>query len=308
MNELVDSIAFGVVLPTLDPFRRGTVPLLPAARLAEGLGFDSAWVGDHLTFHAPILESMCALAAAAAVTDRIRLGFGVMLLGLRNPVWAAKQVGTLAALAPGRVLLGVGVGGEHAPEFEAAGVALNERGKRVDESLEIVTTLLRGRPVDHAGPLLPTRAPVLEPVPTAAVPLVVGGRSEAALARAGRWADAWLAIWVDGPRLTRACGELADRAAAHGRPTPKTLVMVFIHVCSDAAAGREEAAAFVEGQYGVPFAQIERWCMIGDEDDVVGCLVEIHDAGAAGFICLPAARDPLGQYERLALVRDRVPR
>src|SRR3954469_25437422 len=106
---------WGVLLPTFDPLRTGRQPSPgEAARLAEDLGFDAVWVGDHLACPAPVLDAPTCLAAAAAVTNRIALGLSVMLLGLRRPAWAAKQLATIDALSGGRLRLGVGVGGEFA--------------------------------------------------------------------------------------------------------------------------------------------------------------------------------------------------
>lgn len=110
-GDLSGSLAgFGLMLPTFDPYRQGSWRLIEAAARAEELGFDSGWAGDHLQYHAPALEPYGALAAVAARTRSLRLGFGVMLLALRSPVWVAKQLATLDALAPGRVVLGVGAG------------------------------------------------------------------------------------------------------------------------------------------------------------------------------------------------------
>ncbi|HXO07796.1 MAG TPA: LLM class flavin-dependent oxidoreductase, partial [Solirubrobacteraceae bacterium] len=100
----------GVLLPSFDPFRTGDRrPVVAAARLAEDLGFDGVWVGDHLACPAPGLDATTCLAAAAAVTERVTLGFSVMLVGLRSAAWTAKQLIALDALASGRLLLGVGV-------------------------------------------------------------------------------------------------------------------------------------------------------------------------------------------------------
>ncbi|HEY2241960.1 MAG TPA: LLM class flavin-dependent oxidoreductase, partial [Streptosporangiaceae bacterium] len=90
----------------------GDVPA--AARQAEELGFESAWVVDQLVAGTgvPVLDSLTALAGAAAVTSRIRLGVGVLIVPLRPVAWAAKQVATLQYLSGGRVLLGIGAGGD----------------------------------------------------------------------------------------------------------------------------------------------------------------------------------------------------
>ena len=300
---------FGVMIPTFDPFRTGSPPLLEAAALAEELGFDSGWVGDHLSFHPPVLDALGALSGAAGRTHRIALGTGVLLLPLRHPVWTAKQLSTVDALAPGRLLLGVGVGGENPQEWEAAGVPVGQRGARLDESLEIVTALLRGEAVDHPGPLLPTRSPVLEPVPATPPPIVVGGRSDAALRRAARVGDAWMGVWMSARRAGEVGERLGELAAEAGRPVPARLMMLFVHVADGAdgaggeAAARDEAAAFVRGQYGLPFDALQRWALIGGEQQVADGLNALADAGVAGVILVPAARDPLEQYRRLAALR-----
>src|ERR1700753_3158307 len=86
----------GVLLPTFDAVGSGKpLPVVPAAPRGEELGFGAAWVGDHLACPAPGLDAPSCLAAAAAVTDQIRLGLSVMLLGLRAPAWSAKIPVTL---------------------------------------------------------------------------------------------------------------------------------------------------------------------------------------------------------------------
>ncbi|GEM_PF-15170 len=294
---------WGVMLPSFDPFLQGTPPLLEGARLAEDLGFDSGWVGDHLSFHPPILEATCALSAVAAVTQRLRLGFGVLLLAMRNQAYAASQIGTVHALAPGRVILGAGVGGENPAEFEAAGVPVRERGRRLDEALSILPDFLSGNPVDHPGPLAPIRSPRIAPVPGYMLPLVVGGRSARALVRSARYADGWLAVWLGPQRLAEQQAFLAEQAALLGRPTPVTIMLVFVNVNADRSRGRAEAAALVDGQYKMPFEKIERWTALGGPSEVAAELATYCAQGVREFVLVPAAPDPLTQFERFAEVR-----
>ncbi|HVT66633.1 MAG TPA: LLM class flavin-dependent oxidoreductase, partial [Trebonia sp.] len=147
-------IKFGVLLPTFET-GDGAPPLVAGARRAEELGFDGVWAGDHLLSPAPVLDSLCALSAAAAVTGRVELGLSVLQLGLRPPAWAAKQLATVDALAPGRLRLGIGVGGEFPEEFTASGTDIRTRGARLDEIMSVLPALLRGEAVSHAGPLVP---------------------------------------------------------------------------------------------------------------------------------------------------------
>src|SRR5215472_9800100 len=157
--------------------RRGqTEParVIEAARRAEAAGFDGVYVGDHLLHPHPLLESVVTLAAVAASTGRISLGPCVMLLALRHPVVLAKQLGTLAAFAPGRLRVGVGVGGEYPAEFTAAGLRMAERGRRMESGLTEVRALL-ARGLEGSGAVLAPVAP--------AVPFLLAGWKEVSMRR-----------------------------------------------------------------------------------------------------------------------------
>src|SRR5439155_252033 len=137
-----------LALPAIDAFGHGT-PVIEVAQAAERAGLDHAWVPDHLVFHRPVLEATTALAVVAGATDRIRLGSAILNPTLRPVTWLAKHLATLEALAPGRLLLGVGLGGEYEPEFRAAGVDPRTRARRLDEALELLPRLMAGEAVRH---------------------------------------------------------------------------------------------------------------------------------------------------------------
>lgn len=296
---------WGVLLPS---FSAGDVhpPLVAAARRAEELGFDGVWAGDHLLCPAPVLDSLCALAAAAAVTERIELGVGVLQLGLRQPVWAAKQLATIDTLAPGRLRLGVGVGGEFPEEFTAAGADPRTRGARLDETMAVLPALLRGEPVSHAGPLVPVEvAPGLRPAVSKLPQIAIGGRSDAAVERAAAYGDQWLAMWTSPATLARRAARLAGLAADRGRTAPGITLLIAASVDDDAGTARANAAALVERQYRMPFATVDKWTAYGPAATVTSMLQEYIGAGVTEFVLMPAG-DVLTQYERLAAVRDTV--
>jgi probable F420-dependent oxidoreductase len=296
----------GVLLPSFDAMRTGAPPqIVQAARLAESLEFDAAWVGDHLACPAPGLDAPACLAAAAAVTERIGLGFSVMLLGLRQPAWAAKQLATIDALSGGRLRLGVGVGGEFPDEFAAAGVPVRQRGARLDESLSVLGDLLTGRPVDHQGKTLQLNVPALEPAMARPPRIYVGGRGEPALRRAARFGDVWLPMWLSPQRLAERSQRLAELAAELGRPAPGTALLVCVRI-DDAADARREAEAHLQGQYRMGLELVERWTLLGSIETVVEQLESYRSAGVQEFLLMPLGRDPLVQYERLAEVRSRL--
>jgi len=297
----------GVLLPSFDALRLGGPPqVVPAARLAERLGFDAVWVGDHLSCPAPGLDAPSCLAAAAAVTERVGIGFSVMLLGLRQPVWAAKQLITIDLLSGGRLLLGVGVGGEFPEEFAAAGVPVRQRGARLDDTLAVLGDLLTGMPVDQRGRVLHVTSPGLEPSLAARPPIYVGGRGEAALRRAARHGDVWLPMWLAPHRIAERRERLAELAAERGRPTPSTALLVGVRIDDDRSRGAAEAEAHIRGQYRMGLEAIARWTLIDDPAGAAEQLAAFVDVGVGEFLLMALGSDPLRQYERLAEVRARL--
>src|SRR5438552_5981742 len=129
--------AEGPWLPTIDELCR-------LVELVDRSGYDSLWVGDHISFALPILDPLLQLAQAAVASRRLQLGTGVYLLPLRHPTPVAKQVSTLDHLTEGRFIFGVGVGGEFPKEYEACGVPLGERGARLSESFTVLRKLWSG--------------------------------------------------------------------------------------------------------------------------------------------------------------------
>lgn len=295
--------ACGVLLPTFDPLRRGGPPrVVEAARLAERLGFDAVWAGDHLACPAPVLDAPTCLACAAAVTERVALGLSVLLLALRPPAWAAKQLATLDALSGGRLRVGVGVGGEFPEEFAAAGVPVSERGARLDDALAVLPDLLCGRAVRTPSLDVPPLAPAMAAPP----PILVGGRSDAALRRAARFGDAWLPMWVSPETLARRAERLAELAAARGRPRPALALLIGVHVDGDRARARREAAAHLQGLYRMGLEVVERWTALGDAEAVCEHLDAHVAVGVEEIVLMPLGGDPLRQLERLADVRARL--
>ena len=186
------------------------------ARRCETLGLDSLWTGDHVSFHNPLYESLTLLASYAGITSRIKLGSGVYLVALRQPTVVAKITSTLDALCGGRVIFGVGVGGENPKEFEACGVPHRERGARVTEGIDVIRTLWRDTPASFKGRFTQFEGVSIDPKPVQrpGPPIWVGGRSDAALARAGRQGDGWVSYVVQPERYAQSLGGELGRADA----------------------------------------------------------------------------------------------
>src|SRR5256885_13082926 len=150
--------ATGPWMPSIDEMRE-------LVELVDASGYDSLWCGDHISFPAAILDPLLQLAQAAVVSRRLKLGTNVYLLPLRHPVPVAKQVATLDHLSEGRLIFGVGVGGEFPKEFEACGVPLAGRGARLNAAIPLLRQLWSGEPGSYGGRRFGGLAPGLMPPP-----------------------------------------------------------------------------------------------------------------------------------------------
>ncbi len=291
-------VRLGLNLPTFDPLRVGGPPrFVQAAQAAERTGFDAVWVGDHLSSPAPVYEASVALAAVAAVTARVNLGFGVMLLGLRQPAWVAKQLVTLDALAPGRLLFGVGVGGEFPEEFSALGLEVGRRGRLLDDALTALPNWLCGR-----------STPALSPTISHMPPIWVGGRSDAALERAARVGDGWLATWTSPARLGERGEQLAALAQARARPRPALGLAISVLIDANEGRAREQAEDYIQAMYGIPFERVERYTPVGSLERVAERLRAYIDVGVTELVLTPLSPEPLAQVGRLAELRELISR
>lgn len=194
------------------------------ARAAEAAGFESVWTGEHVVLpdpqrppspaapDHPMLDPAVALAFLAAHTERLRLATGIIILPQRNPVVLAKELASVDVLSKGRLIFGLGAGYLR-PEFDAVGASFGDRGARTDEYIDVLRALwteakpaFEGRTVRFRGVDAHPR-PVQKPHP----PIVVGGTSRAAFARAAGRGNGWYGFLRD---LEAAQADLAGLAAA----------------------------------------------------------------------------------------------
>jgi len=160
--------------------------------LCESGGIDSVWQTDRLVSRQPILECMAVMAALAGRTRRLRFGMNVVSLALRDPVLLAKQCATIDVLSEGRLLPAFGIGSPLGPEWQALDIDTKTRGRRTDESLEIIARLWREDSVDFEGRHYRLRAASISPKPVQPdLPMWIGGSSEAAIRRTARYGTGW---------------------------------------------------------------------------------------------------------------------
>ena len=276
---------------TVDP---GDMPAI--AVRAEEQGFDLLACGEHVFFGSPSPNAFVALAAAAAVTTRLRLLSAVTLLPLYPAPLAAKMATTVDRVSKGRFELGVGVGGENPVEFEACGVPVRERGRRGDAALDAVVRLFTGESIEVPGADGGVERATLDPLPVQRPrpPVWVGGRSEASMRRAGRAGDVWMPYLCSPDRVARGLATAREEAERHGRdPADVTgAYLAWGAVDPDPALARSTALAGLAAVYGQDMDRIADACIPhGTPEQVTARLREYRDAGAEQVVFAPAVSD-----------------
>jgi len=291
---------FGVQLSLKPPAEQ-----FELVRRVEALGFESVWTGDHVSFHNPMYEALTLLATYIPITSRIRLGTAVYLLALRTPAIAAKITSTLDALSGGRLIFGVGVGGENPKEFEVVGVPHRERGARVTEGIDVVRTLWRDTPASFRGRFTQFEGVSLDPKPVQkpGPPIWIGGRSDAALTRAGRQGDGWVSYVVQAERYAQSVAKI--RAAAGGRSLDGFAFahLGFITVGRDWESAKAVWAQALTKRYAQDFEPLARkYGIIGTPEQCAEQIARFEAAGCNYMIANPIGdpKDERDQVERIA--------
>lgn len=181
---------FGFILPNiLSPVSHAQA-IRTTAQLAESVGFDSLWVSDHILMPAEHArygsgsEALMTLAYVAGITQRVALGISVLILPMRNPLIAAKQIASLRELAGREVIAGLGVGWCK-EEYDYLNADFHRRGALLDEYISILQTLWYDDTPAHSGTYRFDNA-LFAPRPPAPIPIWIGGTSDAAIQRAAR--------------------------------------------------------------------------------------------------------------------------
>ncbi len=276
-----------------------------AAAYADA-GLDHVFIADHISFHNGLgIDALTFLAAMSGIEPRLDLYAGVVLLALRHPMVAARQINQLALAAPGRVTIGVGVGGEDRHEFEVCGVDPRTRGRRTDSSLAVVRRLLAGDVVDHADEFFELDRAVIRPRLADLVPFVVGGRSDAALIRAGRFADGWLASWCSAQRFATGIARVEHEAGVVGRePDWQHGIQLWVGVGPTTEAATSHVAARMEGFYQVPFSAFAKYTPVGPPEAIAEFLAPYVAAGASTLNLTPCGESPEAETAAIASVRE----
>ncbi len=277
----------GIGLPNAIPGTGGQ-HLIEWARHADAGPFFSLGVLDRLAYDS--FDPLASLAAAAAVTSRVRLVTMIVIGPLRNTLLLAKAAASVDALSGGRLTLGLAVGARR-DDYEAAGIDYHTRGKRLSEQLAMLREYWED---EHTGP---------HPAQHGGPPLLVGGLSDQGFARVARYADGY----VHGGGPPRAFARAADRACAAwidaGRPgKPQLWAQGYFALGDEAAAA---GARYLRDYYAFtgPFAEKIAAGLLTTPQAIAQFLRGYEEAGCDELILLPTSSD-LAQLEQLARVLD----
>jgi probable F420-dependent oxidoreductase len=278
------------------------------AERAEALGFESLWAWDHVLLGVdpafPILDSITALGAVAARTRRIKLGTGVLVLPLRNPVMVAKALGSLDVISDGRLILGVAAGW-YAREFDAVGVPFKARGRIFERNLDILLRLWTQERVTLKVDEFNLREAVMVPrtAQRPRPPVLIGGYVDAVLRRVATTGDGWLTYFYTPEGFTRSWQKIQAFAREAGRD-PSTLTttnQLAIYV----GASREQTGAAMRHWLSTEW-DVAAWSESTIEHAIHGsaaeCVEQLRAHVAAGvnrIILIPFRYQP-EQLERIA--------
>lgn len=257
--------------------RRQTV----ASAVANGV--DHLFIADHVSFRDGAgTDGFVAMAALSQLHPAIGVMTSIYLLPLRHPLPVARQLATMQEVAPGRVIFGVGIGGEDRHEVEVCGVDPATRGRLTNESLAIIRGLTRGEEMSFDGEFFQIDNARIKPAIDPPTPIIVGGRSNAALRRAGVLGDGWVGTWCSVRRYAEALALIDASAADAGRTDVEWLhgYQPWIGIGDNKSEARERVSRAMEAFYKVPFEKFERYTPYGTPEEVASELMPYVDAGA----------------------------
>ena len=265
-----------------------------SAKLIESSGYDSLWVTENVHSGPEALEPMVVLSQYAAYTERISIGPAVVLLPLRNPVGFAHAVATIDHLSEGRFILGVGAGGNAVEGYEAYGVPVAERGKRCNETLEIMTNLWSGEPYTFDGQFTKFSnytlgaGPFQRPHP----PIWLGGDAPPVLRRAGRWGDGFFPAHTHPAETAEMFRKVDGYRREWGREDLEftNAIYLYLHFAESGEKAQAEVRATLGERYTYPVSHVHAGvnAVIGTPEDCVRVLKEYEAIGVTHAILDPA--------------------
>jgi alkanesulfonate monooxygenase SsuD/methylene tetrahydromethanopterin reductase-like flavin-dependent oxidoreductase (luciferase family) len=288
---VTDDVRVGLVLRGGE-LRRSSTELAAVTRAVVAAGIDHLTVGDHVSFsHGNGADGLIQATALLAAHPDVHVQTGVYLLALRHPATVARQLSTIAGIAPGRLEFGVGVGGDDPAELRLCGIDPRTRGARTSEALALLRALLTGDKVSFRGRFFTVEQAAIRPAVDPAPPILIGGRSDAALERTGRLGDGWLGLWVSPRRFAQARNRVREVATAAGREHVawRHTLQLWAGIDTSPERARARLRPVLASSYGLPFERFERYCPCGRPEDIAAALTPYVEAGCRRFNIVPEA-------------------
>jgi probable F420-dependent oxidoreductase len=259
------------------------------AELAEDVGLDSIWLSDHIVTRNPTLDITCLFAMIAARTKRVKMGPSVLTLPARNPVHVAKTYATLDYLSKGRMVMAVGSGSD-LRDLVASGVPVEQRGKRLDEGIEILRKLWTESHVTYHGQFYSFDDVTIEPKPhDGPLDIWIGGKSDAILKRVARLGDGWFPALTTPAEFKHDMEKLIAFGEERGRKiNPREAgVLLLTHITEDREAGWKTVAPFL-GSLPMPPEELTIRCLVGPAQECVEKIADFVEAGCTKFVLRPS--------------------
>lgn len=271
----------------------------------EDLGFDTIWTSEHIMLWRPIFDGIPLMAGIAACTKKVKIGAAVLLFPPRHPAILAKEITTIDRMSNGRVVLGAGAGGDYKPELEVTGVRKNY-GRRFNEQIDVMRQFWTEKYVTFHGEFYDMdEMGLMEPKPVqpGGPPILVGGRSEAALTRAVVRGDGYMPYMYHARRVRDAYAEVRAKAEELGvelRPNFIWSCFVYISMHEDREVARQNAIRDLSWRYNRDMTElVEKYVVYGPPDEVRAGLRGYMDAGVEDFA--------VGSLHEHSLVENAIP-
>ena len=264
-------------------------------------GFDHIFMADHVSFrNGSGTDGFVEVASLSQLDPRVGVMISIYLLPLRHPLPVARQLASMARIAPGRMIFGVGIGGEDRHEIEICGVDPKRRGIRANESLQIIRGLLNGDAVSFSGVEFNISDAVIRPTPKKSIPIIVGGRSDAALTRAAKYSEGWIGVWCSSERFRNAINIVDAEAEEYGRSEVDWChgYQPWVGLdTKDSKKAFESVKRGMENFYRIPFEKFERYTPSGTPTEVAEKLAPYVEAGCKVFNLKVCSQDAEEEVE-----------
>lgn len=273
------------------------------AERAEDLGIDSIWLSDRVT--GAQLDIACVMALFAARTKRIKMGPSVLTLPAHNPVHVARTYATLDHLTGGRrrIIMAVGLGNDPR-QCLAAGIAVEERGARMEEGVAVLRKLWSEARVTHHGRFYHFDALSIEPRPVGGpLDVWIGGRTDVALRRVARYGDGWFPSFITADEFGAGMAKLIGYGAERGRTIdPGEAGTVLLSYVSDDRSRVDAVRQLAAAAFNLPVEAVDARAAIGPAAEVAQRLRAFVTAGCTKFVLFPlcAPDELVEQIERYA--------